>query len=609
MSTLHFTIEKDRIGIHSDGVTKKVDRSQDFDSRIDSILEKYKYVKDNLDKWMSFNKPAREIGTMLFDGLVASDENTMSLYRDVLDKSSQVEIILDLGYEKLRCLPWELMFDSEKERFVTSLGRVSVTRLVRKEGLLKSPPWRPPLRVLAVVASPKHIISIDTRTGVYKEKSLATFDTLRAARAVEGLISEGLFECKVLSGKKAVRAELYNELRGRYDVFFFAGHCIIVDGESCLVLESSSEGGAGELLSGSELAGWLEKSGVFAAVFSACDSIHAGEAVIKYGGLHAAVAMQSPVMDSISSVCEKSVLSALAAWQQPHCWAMDWSRKVVNHVASQVSNEPVRSVSDDGSVSAGYSHEHRPDWAVPVVMVRDSGCFPWFCRVDEGEYDIGITEDELRRVMRESGCTDRVLKGMLAHSQTPDSVFLKSFLIGRWPVTNDQYRYFLEQNPSRSKPKGFHPDGSSVKLLGLNPCAPVVDVSWEDADYYCRWTGGRLPAAEEWEAAARGCDGRLFPWGNEFDPDACSVVGRKSGKPKSVFDRKNGARPFSAEDMCGNVYEWTSSFLETDIGDESIVVGGAYNCEPILTLPCLRFHRVPDKGYPNVGFRCVIGSG
>jgi len=142
------------------------------------------------------------------------------------------------------------------------------------------------------------------------------------------------------------------------------------------------------------------------------------------------------------------------------------------------------------------------------------------------------------------------------------TVTLDAYLIDRYEVTNLQYSKFSNETHRRS-PTNFRnrtfPPGKADH--------PVTFVSWEDADAYCRWAGKRLPSDEEWEKAARGSDGRMFPWGNEFDIKRANSPLRwkklsQFGDTTPVGAFPDGGSPYGLMDMSGNVWEWTASWYK-----------------------------------------------
>lgn len=136
----------------------------------------------------------------------------------------------------------------------------------------------------------------------------------------------------------------------------------------------------------------------------------------------------------------------------------------------------------------------------------------------------------------------------------PDRVkiSLPAFYIDRFPVTNADYKRFVQatrhEEPAHWR-RGTWPEGKADH--------PVVQASWESAAAYARWAGKRLPTEEEWEKAARGTDGRLYPWGNAFDPAKCnsSEGGIWDTTPVGKYSPA-GDSPYGAADMAGNVWEW-----------------------------------------------------
>jgi formylglycine-generating enzyme required for sulfatase activity len=133
-------------------------------------------------------------------------------------------------------------------------------------------------------------------------------------------------------------------------------------------------------------------------------------------------------------------------------------------------------------------------------------------------------------------------------------VTVAPFYIDRFEVTCEQYQQFIEAT-KHPAPPGWsgrrHPSGAAL--------LPVTGVSWSDADAYARWAGKRLPTEEEWEFAARGNDARLYPWGNEWQPEAANAADPASQKLEEVGLHPQSSTPFGAFDMVGNAWEWTAS--------------------------------------------------
>lgn len=147
------------------------------------------------------------------------------------------------------------------------------------------------------------------------------------------------------------------------------------------------------------------------------------------------------------------------------------------------------------------------------------------------------------------------------------TVMLPVYYIDKYEVTNLQYKKFNDATQRRS-PQHFRnrtfPAGKADH--------PVTYVSWEDADAYCRWAGKRLPTDEEWEKAGRGTDGRMFPWGDEFDSSRANTPLRwaeigQFGDTTPVGAFEGGVSPYGLYDMSGNVWEWTASWYKAYPGN------------------------------------------
>ena len=165
------------------------------------------------------------------------------------------------------------------------------------------------------------------------------------------------------------------------------------------------------------------------------------------------------------------------------------------------------------------------------------------------------------------------------------TVDLSAYFIGRYPVTNQDYREFVRCTGQRDPihwARGTFPTGTGQH--------PVVNVSWQDTRDYAAWIGARLPTEAEWEKAARGVDERHYPWGNRFvDGERCN--GNNSvGTTTMVNEFPEGRSPYGVWDMCGNVYEWCADYYDEDYykispgsnpkgpdgGQERVVRGGCF---------------------------------
>ncbi|MEW6668488.1 MAG: SUMF1/EgtB/PvdO family nonheme iron enzyme [Thermodesulfobacteriota bacterium] len=220
-------------------------------------------------------------------------------------------------------------------------------------------------------------------------------------------------------------------------------------------------------------------------------------------------------------------------------------------------------------------------------------------------------------------------------------VGLPTYYIGKYPVTVAQFRSFVEKSGHKSTDKD--------RLKGIEN-HPVVLVSWYDGVAYCEWLTKqfreskntpewiktllqqkwivRLPTEAEWEKAARGTDGRSFPWGNETDPRRANYGETGIGATSAVGCFQKGVSPYGVLDMAGNVLEWTQSLWGKDFqkpefkypydpddgrenlkaGDEVLRVlrGGAFLGDQWFVRCAYRVRLDPDNRFDFIGFRVVL---
>jgi formylglycine-generating enzyme required for sulfatase activity len=218
--------------------------------------------------------------------------------------------------------------------------------------------------------------------------------------------------------------------------------------------------------------------------------------------------------------------------------------------------------------------------------------------ISEGEFVMGCSEHKKypkRRYKSRDAMPERRL-------------FLSSFYMDIYEVTNGDYKVFVDETGHRPPAhwNGKAPPAGTEKH-------PVTHVSWNDAKAYAEWCGKRLPTEEEWEKAARGPEGNIFPWGQWWLKDRAHIDG-KAPKPIDVYPK--GKSVYGCYCMAGNVWEWTNNWYEAYRGNvlrdpkfgetHKVCRGGGFK-DPLET-GCLGFRRTPkepEKLYEDVGFRCA----
>ncbi len=207
-------------------------------------------------------------------------------------------------------------------------------------------------------------------------------------------------------------------------------------------------------------------------------------------------------------------------------------------------------------------------------------------------------------------------------------VCVEAFYIDRYPVTNEEYKRFVDATGHPAPCYKVEWDNLNADEYNWDPDActppegkekhPVVLVTMEDAKAYAAWAGKRLPTEAEWERAARGTDGRRWPWGNDFAKDRCNARGTGIGTTTPVGQYSpDGDSPVGAGDMVGNVWEWTSSLFrpypyDANDGRESedamgwrVLRGGSWTNDLDRTRCTARLDG-DFLFFNNVGFRCAV---
>ena len=274
-----------------------------------------------------------------------------------------------------------------------------------------------------------------------------------------------------------------------------------------------------------------------------------------------------------------------------------------------------------------------------------------FVPVPAGKFEMGSTEEEVDAALALCHASyGNCERGWFAVEQPQHTVTLDAYWIGQTEVTNAQFQQFVDAGGYATE-RYWSAEGWQVRsdegwggprcLEDENfnaPDQPVVCVSWYEAEAYTRWLSEasgaaiRLPTEAEWEKAARGTEGRIFPWGDEFDGNRlnfCDVNCEYDWKDETYDDGytytapvgsyPEGASPYGALDMAGNVWEWVNDWYQEDYysvspgsnpqgpatGESRVVRGGSWNARSNFVRSADRGGLIPGNWGYYYGFRCV----
>jgi formylglycine-generating enzyme required for sulfatase activity len=177
------------------------------------------------------------------------------------------------------------------------------------------------------------------------------------------------------------------------------------------------------------------------------------------------------------------------------------------------------------------------------------------------------------------------------------NITLDAFYIDIYEVTNGKYKEFVAAT-KRKEPRGWFIYGYKKSEADY----PMTLVNYKDAREYCEWAGKTLPSEQQWERAARGTDGRRYPWGMEWKKDRANTSLSGVVGTTAVGSYPSGKSPVGAHDMAGNLWEWTSS----DFNEKTKVVrGGSWGLTHRFASTYFRVGYNPTTLINNIGFRCA----
>ncbi len=232
--------------------------------------------------------------------------------------------------------------------------------------------------------------------------------------------------------------------------------------------------------------------------------------------------------------------------------------------------------------------------------------------VPAGEFIMGTDKTDPEKTHLKIG----TVKPLYLDQQPERRLHLEAYYIDKFEVTNEEYQRFVDATQYHDLPAhwvdGRYPEGSEL--------LPVTNVTWSEALSYALWAGKRLPSEAQWEKAARGQDGRIYPWGNEYKKGNANIALEGPHKPVPGGAYPQDVSPYGVHDLAGNVMEWTSGWYEPYPGSTyqnakfgkmlKVLRGNGFQKGGHYFLDAYRylFYRTeadPDEYFENVGFRCV----
>ncbi len=280
------------------------------------------------------------------------------------------------------------------------------------------------------------------------------------------------------------------------------------------------------------------------------------------------------------------------------------------------------------------------------ITVRDN-----MILVPAGTFIYGSTDAQISRLAEKCsrpyalgtpGCN----KSNFSDELPQRTINLDAYFIDRYPVTVKQFSQFAEANPlfaTQAEKDGvsfvyddssrafrltpnadwMHPEGLSAPIEGRDD-HPVTQIDWQSADTYCRWAGKRLPSEAEWEKAARGTDGRFYPWGSTWDTSIYPAplnfaFGGDPVGTTAVNTHPSGQSPYGVQDLLGNVFQWTNDWYSPSYygqapesnppgpstGEQKVLRGASWATNQSYIHAAWRIPQDPLFASNTIGFRCA----
>ena len=605
----------------------------------------------------------QDFGRDLFDALLTSDVRALyyESQREAAHKGQGLRLKLRIQPPELATLPWEFLHDARNAEYVCLSRNTPVVRYLELRQPIRPLRVTPPLRILGMIANPQDPNLDPLNVDVEKQ---------RVERAVQDLVDDSLVELHWLPGQ--TWRDLQRAMRrGPWHVFHFVGHGGFDEdrGEGLVVFANRT--GNAHFLGATELASLLaDHNPLRLALLNSCEGARGGTtdifsstaATLVRRGIPAALAMQYEITDSAAIEFAQTFYESLTD-RLPVDAAVSEARKAIrigvknsfewgtpvlfmrgDGVVFEIGQSEVQSPAskvqgverwDTREVDAPGTRETTPAQVTKPQPPRSPIDFDWV-QISAGEFLMGSD-----KAQDEEAYDDELPQHTLP---------LATYWIARTPVTVAQFAQFVNATSHKTTAeeqgssfgwtgskweeiKGAHwqkPHGPKSDVA-QKADHPVTAISWHDALAFCQWAGVQLPSEAEWEKAARGTDGRIYPWGNEAPDETRCNFNMHVKDTTPVGHYPTGNTPTGLQDMAGNVWEWTRSLWGTEIdkpdfgypykaddGREQldaadsvarVVRGGSWNYDPDLVRAAVRFRDSPHNRFDRVGVRVVWSPG
>jgi len=603
----------------------------------------------------------QDFGRALFDALLPGEVRVrydVSL-RDAALQGRGLRLKLRVNAPEMAALPWEFLYDPRRAEYVCLSRDTPVVRYIELPQPIQPLAVTPPLRVLGMVASPSDASALD----VALEKQ-------RMEVALRDLHAAGLVELTWLEGG-TWRALQQAMRRGPWHVFHFIGHGDFDAATDEGLLLLCGEDGRMERMHATQLARLLANHRTLRlGLLNACESgrgsardlFSSTASILVRRGIPAVLAMQYAITDRAAiefartfyeslvdglpvdaAVVESRVAISLAVhntveWGTPVLYMrspdgilfrMQDAGSKMQDAGSKMQDAGGKGQDGEDAAAIFQSRsgdvlraplipqpqtqdaQHITRTPQPTTRTPQPTCLPFepeMILIPAGEFLMGSDPQEDKNARDDE--------------QPQHTLYLPDYYIAKTPMTNAQYAAFVQATGYKT-PRHW----KNRKIPKGKDLYPVVHISWDDAMAYCKWlaedTGKpyTLPSEAEWEKAARGTDGRIYPWGNKFDKRKCNTIESAIDSTVPVGKFPQGASPYGVLDMAGNVWEWTRSQFkhypydpadgreDVSVLADRVVRGGAFLFYFEWNARCVhRYNRNPSSVGRAYGFRVMMAA-